>query len=437
MSAGFRARPLWAAGAALALCVWRLRALGDPRLRLAAWYGWFAAAFACYLLALWAIRRAEQQASSSSRLGVLWIIGVAIAARALLLPTTPALSDDIYRYRWDGRVQQAGIDPYAYPPSDPRLAFLRDAAYTKINFPQLRTIYPPLTELAFRAGQAAGGTLMAHKRIMVLAEAITVVCLLLVLRMRQHSLLWIAAYAWHPLAILEVAGSGHNDALGIAMLWLGVAAWEARRWAGAAVAFSAACWAKFASVLLVPWWWRRGDRRWLAAFAALAAAPFLAHPATVHALVESLSAMAGRVESNSSLFALASFALGPTGARLAAIAGGAAWLWWWSARARDVIQYLLGALAGVALLSPALHPWYLVWLVPCFCVQRPRALVLLTGTVVFAYAVWPGRLASGAWHLPAWARALEYAPVMALGALECVRPSSSLLGMKPQPSAAS
>ncbi|MEK7729943.1 MAG: hypothetical protein AAB354_16160, partial [candidate division KSB1 bacterium] len=44
------------------------------------------------------------------------ILGFAVLFRLLLLPQTPFLSNDIYRYLWDAEVLQHGINPYLYPP---------------------------------------------------------------------------------------------------------------------------------------------------------------------------------------------------------------------------------------------------------------------------------------------------------------------------------
>ena len=55
------------------------------------------------------------------------IIGFGIVFRAVLVPNDPALlSTDMYRYVWDGRVQQHGINPYLYAPSSEQLRSLRD-----------------------------------------------------------------------------------------------------------------------------------------------------------------------------------------------------------------------------------------------------------------------------------------------------------------------
>jgi hypothetical protein len=406
--------------AALSLwCWWQIRVLGDVRLHLAAFYGCFAAAFGLYLAALWLVRRTQRRRRSArsapAALGVILI--TAAAARAMLLPATPTLSDDIYRYMWDGRVQEAGIDPYSLSPDDPELAFLRNEAWTRVNFPHLRTIYPPLTELSFRAGEWFGGTPAAHKLIFLLAELLTLLSLALLLRRRKISPLWLAAYAWHPLVILEIAGQGHNDALGASLLWAGVAAWESRWPAMAALSWAASFLSKFLSVILVPWWWlRKRDYRWLLAFLALASLPFAFHRPLTEALLGSLSAMTARGGANPSLYLLVAGAAEPhRAAPLFALALWGAFLLWWARRESDPVRYIVGGLAAAALLAPALHPWYLVWLIPGFVFWRPAALIALTATAVLAYAVWPGYLASGQWSLPAWAHALQYAPVALLG----------------------
>src|SRR5256714_14955268 len=83
----------------------------------------------------------------------LLLLGLIFAAlfRLSILFAPPYLSDDIYRYIWDGRVQAAGINPYRYVPADSALAQLRDGEiYPRINRKDYaRTIYPPLAEAVF------------------------------------------------------------------------------------------------------------------------------------------------------------------------------------------------------------------------------------------------------------------------------------------------
>ena len=407
------------------LCWDQVRRLGDLRTHLGPFFAWFALAFLAYLSTLWVVHAIEQRgvAKGAMRGCIAVIVWMAVLLRVVMCGVTPSLSDDIYRYQWDGRVQRAGFDPYAYPPNHPQLQFLRDELFPHINFPNLRTVYPPLTELAFRAGAAMGHTVTGQKLVFVAAELLTVMALLVILWQQGRSLLWVVAYAWHPLVVLEIAGSGHNDALGIAFLWMGLAAWQAGQWMGAAVEWSLAFLSKFASVVLVPWWWfRRAHRGWLLGFLFLAALPLAMRPTAISAVIESLSVMTVRFESNASIYLAVAGLLGNAGlARLLLSACGAVWLLWWAKREADPIRYLFGAFAGAALLSPVLHPWYVLWLIPFLCLWRISALIALTGTVVLAYTVWPGYLAGGAWHVPLWARLLEYAPVLLFGLWELRR----------------
>src|SRR5215510_10638899 len=83
----------------------------------------------------------------------LLVLGLIFAGlfRCSILFFPPYLSDDIYRYVWDGRVQAAGINPYRYIPADESLANLRDdKIYPNINRRDYaRTMYPPVAEGAF------------------------------------------------------------------------------------------------------------------------------------------------------------------------------------------------------------------------------------------------------------------------------------------------
>src|SRR5439155_20082138 len=128
-----------------------------------------------------------------------------------LLFSPPYLSDDIYRYVWDGRVQAAGINPYRYLPADSALAQLRDdKTYPRINRKDYaRTIYPPVAEAIFFLTTRISETVTWMKATMVLFEALAGWALAQLLTSfglpRQRILL----YAWHPLVVWEFVVIGH------------------------------------------------------------------------------------------------------------------------------------------------------------------------------------------------------------------------------------
>ena len=154
----------------------------------------------------------------------LLVLGLILAAlfRLSIIFSPPYLSDDIYRYVWDGRVQSAGINPYRYIPADEALAQLRDEKiYPNINRrDSAHTIYPPVAEGAFLLITRFSESVTWMKAAMVGFEAIAVWALVQLLSSFGLARQRVLIYAWHPLAIWEFAGSGHVDALAIAFIAL-------------------------------------------------------------------------------------------------------------------------------------------------------------------------------------------------------------------------
>jgi len=155
----------------------------------------------------------------------LWLVfGFGIVLRVYVLLFDPFLSSDIYRYVWDGRVQVAGINPYRYFPADEALAFLRDATiFPRINRADFAvTIYPPVAQFFFLIVTRISESVIAMRLALVGCEAVTVALIMLLLRRTNREVTRVVAYLWHPLPLWEIAGSGHVDALMVALMLLGL-----------------------------------------------------------------------------------------------------------------------------------------------------------------------------------------------------------------------
>ncbi|MBI3683725.1 MAG: hypothetical protein HY235_25405, partial [Acidobacteria bacterium] len=100
---------------------------------------------AVYLISAWLILKETQ--STRRRAG--WVLGWAILFRLTAWPLEPAFTDDVYRYRWESRLQEAGGNPYEAAPSDPGWARLRDVTYPRISGRDFRAVYGPLTEMVY------------------------------------------------------------------------------------------------------------------------------------------------------------------------------------------------------------------------------------------------------------------------------------------------
>ena len=183
----------------------------------------------CYLLASFLVLT-----QPTDRLTLPIILGVAILCRLPPLFADAELSSDVYRYVWDGIVEMAGVNPYRYVPADPAIAALRSASEGNI-FPAINratyahTIYPPFAQLFFWLVAFVSPTLVMMKTTLVLCEGVTIWALLWLLRAFGRRREQIVLYAWAPILIWEIAGSGHLDSLAMALIGLALVARYQRR----------------------------------------------------------------------------------------------------------------------------------------------------------------------------------------------------------------
>jgi hypothetical protein len=232
--------------------------------------------------AVWAVAAALVLRDRGRRPALALILGTAILLRLVALAAPVFLSDDINRYIWDGRVQAAGINPYRYIPTAPELEPLRDP----LIFPNINrnnyapTIYPPVAQMLFLVASRFGETALAVKLVSVTIESAGIATLIFILRAAGRPPEHILLYAWHPLPVWEIAGSGHVDAAVVTFTALALAAAVSGRRVWSAAALAAATLVKFLPLVLAPALWRPaksnfGDWRWAAAFIAVIVAAYL------------------------------------------------------------------------------------------------------------------------------------------------------------------
>jgi hypothetical protein len=146
------------------------------------------------------------------------LVAVAAVLRCLLLPLPPTLSDDVYRYIWDGRITVAGWNPYFHAPDDPALASVRDELWERVAHRDVETVYPPLAIAAFSIAGLSRRPLLAWKALLAAVDLVSCLLLVRLARARGVPTGRVVAYAWNPLVALEIAGMGHVDGLGVAPL---------------------------------------------------------------------------------------------------------------------------------------------------------------------------------------------------------------------------
>ncbi len=224
--------------------------------------------------AAWAATASDE---IDERRAVLIILFAAAAMRLPFLLAEPYLSTDLYRYIWDGRVLGHGINPYRYVPAAPELAALRDSViYPNINRADYApTIYPPAAQLLFFLTTRISESVLAMKACMLAFDALSIACLLGILSHLDLPGRWVAAYAWHPLVLWEIAGNAHIDAAMTGTMLFSVWLFLTRSPLQAAAVATFAALMKPIALLVLPVYWRPWDWRMPALVAAIVALLYL------------------------------------------------------------------------------------------------------------------------------------------------------------------
>lgn len=324
------------------------------------------------------------------------------------------------RYLWDGRVAVSGRSPYAFAPADPAAAGLFPDLAPRVAHSELRTVYPPVAQAAFRAGASISAASVVPIKAIFAAADVAVVALLLASGGAGAGFA-AALYAFHPLPVTETAGQGHLDSLGVALLLAAIVYLGRRRFLSAGFAFATSALTKYVPLAAaLPLVRRAGARFFLAAVVTGAtvwglAARGGASPAA------GLGPYATRWEFNSVLYPAVARVVESTDLPERAKAAFLRWkerldhpAWMQemfpyfysaffarvllalalavvlvgiAARERDVDGAVLASLAALLLVSPTLHPWYLLWVLPFAAKRREPAFLYLSFAVPLSYAL--------------------------------------------------
>lgn len=420
------------------------------------------------------------------------LLALLALTRCLVSPLPPVFSEDLWRYLWDGGLQWLNAPTYLWAPSDPSFdQLLQDtpelaALRGWIGHPTLPTIYPPGAQLLFRLSVAVEISLRALRGALFLGEALSLVALYQLLEGKPRLRALLLPYTLSPFICFE--GSNHLEPWGIAALLWGFL-WFKR---GGALR-AGVCLGLGVSIKLLPALalaclfgaserWRA--RLWLITGALIGALlvtlPFWSE---LPRFFSNLSHYGAHWRANDGVFALLhqgvdaviSSCIGerpwrppePLGALLRALVdaadpGGRLWpdelrfsltkliaglLWLITAgalswetltrRARPPVEraglLFYRLLFLLLLLSPVVHPWYLLWLCPCALwswglgAKSAPLVALWSVTAPLAYHARFAALAGEGWRELPLISALEYLPLIFCSLL-LYRHQTSIMG---------
>ena len=157
-------------------------------------------------------------------------ISAAILFRLCFMICIPSLSDDFYRFIWDGHLLSLGYHPFAHVPryyieNNILTSDAHRILFNHLNSPDYFTIYPPINQFIFYlcakiSGNWILGSVVMMRILIIAAEVGSILIIKKLLQQYHLPKKNILIYALNPLVIIELTGNLHFEALMIFFLVL-------------------------------------------------------------------------------------------------------------------------------------------------------------------------------------------------------------------------
>ena len=188
------------------------------------------------------------------------ILLVAIGIRALFLFSIPNLSDDYFRFAWDGQMIVEGENPYLILPEKhidtDQSDYLREL-YEGMNSKRYFTVYPPFNQAVFAASaylgqQSISLTIFWMKFFLLLSEILMLFIIFQLLKRLKLAEHLAIIYAFNPLVIVEIVGNIHFEGMMLMFMFLSVLLLIQNRLFLAGIAMALAINTKLIPFMLLP-----------------------------------------------------------------------------------------------------------------------------------------------------------------------------------------
>lgn len=341
------------------------------------------------------------------------LFGIGLVIRLFLLFSEPRLSEDIYRFIWDGMMIHSGHNPYGVLPEQwitSHSGDLFQRLYDSMNSQRYYTVYPPLSQYLFAIAavfKPLAIQIFVFKLFILLSEILLFKLLVEILKKNQISCSNVFIYFLNPLIIIEGIGNAHFELICISLFVCGLYALKERKWvlSGVLTAFSIAT--KLLPLMFLPIfirYFKSRTRLLTFYFVVLITGLMLSVPFALDLnlinIFKSLDLYFQKFEFNASLYFLVRelgrwvtgynqiWIIGPL---LSIVAVILMLVRLKKSRVEDMIEFFNMATVFfiIYLISATtVHPWYLSFPI-VLTVLNPRVYILIWSyTVVFSYALY-------------------------------------------------
>ncbi len=247
------------------------------------------------------------------------LLRTGIIVRVLLFFSLPSLSDDLYRFIWDGTLLKNGIHPFEELPEfylDKQIPDLNMELYDRLNSPNYFTIYPPLNQFIFWIAAIIGnGNWLVSaniiRLILFVADIGSFFLLKSILTQNKKSSFLAYWFFLNPLVLLEFVGNLHFEGLVTFFILLGIYSFQKSKNAASATGFGLAIGTKLLPLIYLPFLFLKGlrNQKWwvsiLAGFVAIITLIPLVNQSFIAGMQESLDLYFRSFEFNASLYFIA------------------------------------------------------------------------------------------------------------------------------------
>ncbi|WP_299759354.1 glycosyltransferase 87 family protein [uncultured Pontibacter sp.] len=369
------------------------------------------------LLLLYAVVFVAYLYTTNQRFNLWHGIAAAMFFRLIFLFATPALSDDYFRFVWDGRLLSAGLNPYLYlpafftQPEAQQVPGITQDLYAQLNSQAYYSVYPPVSQAVFwlavkLSPQSIIGSIVAMRLVLLLAEAGSILLLWRLLRKMALPEKHVLLYALNPLVILELVGNLHFEALMIFFLLLALHQLFYHRLVWSGFAFGLAIGSKLLPLMFLPFLLRKLGLRQFILYGTVVMVTVVAQFAplvnleVLQNIFQSLDLYFQKFEFNASVYYLLRWVgFNVTGYNTIAILGPLLSLGTLAlilsmasvkklGSVRRLAGYMAAALTMYLLLSTTVHPWYLTTLLALTVMSHFRFAVTWSGLAILTYAAY-------------------------------------------------
>ena len=343
------------------------------------------------------------------------IILFAVLFRLTLLFSPPTLSEDINRYLWDGKMAVNGINPYRFPPEAEELTKFRDDIHKDINHKYLVTCYPPLSQFIFHLAVKINYSFYSLKLFLILFDLLTIFVIYKILIMKDQDISNTLIYAWNPLVLIEISGSGHHDSIFVFFLILSLYLFLLNRSKMSLFSLALSFLSKLTAIVMLPLYIKRIKNKEFLIFPLVTVLFYLPFILDIDGFLRTLITVGSKWRFNDSIFSIIIYYTGSlVVSKMIILLFFILLTIYLVYRKTDMMKSGYILIGALLILTPNLHPWYIVWIVPFLCFFKNRAWIVLTSLALISYQVLVGFVETGIWQESLWVKLIEYIPFYAL-----------------------